>query len=91
MLNELEDADVNLIDEHHVQAIIISLSHNWEYMKVYLTHNVNIKIMVDASRHLELEKNRIKASKPNIDIYVMRYSSKSAPWFKRKFSRKGKK
>jgi len=60
-------------------------------MKIYLTHNVNIKTMVDASRHLKLEEDRIEASRHNTDIYMIAFSSKGTPKFKRKFSYKGKK
>ena len=33
-------------------------------MKVNLTHNESIKTLNDATRHLELEEDRIEASKP---------------------------
>ncbi|XP_052181953.1 uncharacterized protein LOC127794746 [Diospyros lotus] len=88
MVNELNDASVNLTTEQQVQAAIRSLPHNWEHIKIYLTHNVNIKTMIDTSHHLELEEDRIEVSKPNGDIYMMASSSKDAPKFKRKFSHK---
>lgn len=47
--------------------------------------------MVDASHHLELEENRIEASRPNTDVYMMASNSKCTPKFKRKFPYEGKK
>jgi gag-polypeptide of LTR copia-type len=64
MISELKDADHILTDEQQVQAVISSLSHTWKHMKVDLTHNEGIKTLNDAVRHLELEKDRIEASKP---------------------------
>jgi hypothetical protein len=64
MISELKDVGHILTDEQQVQAMIRSLSYIWEHMKVNLTHNEGIKTLNDAVRHLELEEDRIKASKP---------------------------
>lgn len=87
----LKDAGVNLTNEQQVQAIIRSLPYNWEHMKIFLTHNMNKKTMVDTLCHLELEEDLIEAFKPNTDVYTMASSSKGASKFKRKFFYKGKK
>jgi len=54
-------------------------------------HNMNIKIIVDISHHLELKEDCIEVFRHNTNIYVMASSSKDTPKFKRKFLRKGKK
>jgi gag-polypeptide of LTR copia-type len=64
MISELKDAGHILTDEQQVQAVIRSLPYIWEHMKVNLTHNERIKTLNDAVRHLELEEDRIEASKP---------------------------
>jgi len=63
MISELKDAGHVLTDEQQLQAVIRSLPHTWEHMKVNLTHNESIKTLNDAARHLELEEDRIEASK----------------------------
>ena len=35
-----------------------------------LTHNESIKTLNDVARHLELEEDRIKASRPNAEVYT---------------------
>ncbi|KAK9126341.1 hypothetical protein Scep_015187 [Stephania cephalantha] len=45
-------------------------------MKVNLTHNENIKTLNDAGRHLELEEDRIEASRPDTDVYMASSSNK---------------
>ena len=57
MIIELKDAGHILTDEQQVQAVIHSLPQSWEHMKVYLTHNENIKTFKDTMRHLELEED----------------------------------
>jgi hypothetical protein len=64
MISELKDAGHILIDEQQVQAVIRSLPYTWKHMKVNLTHNEGIKTLNDDVRHLELEEDRIEASKP---------------------------
>ncbi|KAK9122763.1 hypothetical protein Sjap_012365 [Stephania japonica] len=76
MINELREAGHILTDEQQVQAVIRSLPHNWEHMKVNLTHNENIKTLNDAGRHLELEEDRIEASRPDTDVYMASSSNK---------------
>ena len=47
-------------------------------MKMYLTHNENIKTFGDAMRHLELEDDRFMVVKPETDIYYAGSSSHGA-------------
>ena len=68
MICELKDACHTLIDEQQVQAVICSLPNNWENMKMHLTHNESIKTLEDVMSHLELEEDRLMASKANSDI-----------------------
>jgi ATP-dependent protease HslVU (ClpYQ) ATPase subunit len=74
MISELKDADHILTDEQQIQALIRSLPHIWEHMKVNLTHNEDIKTLNDAVRHLELEEDRIEASKPQETEITMHLS-----------------
>ena len=46
-------------------------------MKVQLTHNENIKTFDDTKRNLELESDRLTASKTNTDVYM---TETSKPW-----------
>jgi Zinc knuckle len=64
MISELKDVGHILTDEQRVQAVICSLPHIWEHIKVNLTHNEGIKTLNDAVRHLELKEYCIEASKP---------------------------
>jgi gag-polypeptide of LTR copia-type len=64
MISELKDADHILTDEQQIPAVIRSLLHTWEHMKVNLARNEGIKTLNDVVRHLELEEDRIEASKP---------------------------
>ena len=75
MITELKDAGHTLIDEQQVQAIIRSLPHSWEHMKMHLTHNANIRTLEDVMRHLELEEDCLKAAKPSTDVYMVGPSS----------------
>lgn len=43
MINELKDANHELTNKQQVQVVIHSLSQNWEYLKIYLIHNVHIQ------------------------------------------------
>ena len=58
MISELKKAGHELT-EKQVQAVIHFLYHNWEHMKVHLTHNTEteIKTFDDIVRHLELEED----------------------------------
>ena len=85
MISELKDAGHTLIDEQEVQVVICSLPNNWENMKMHWTHNEIIKTLEDAMRHLELEEDRLMASKVNVDIYMPSSSSQSGKWRKRKY------
>ena len=85
MISELKDAGHTLIDEQEVQVVICSLPNNWENMKMHLTQNEIIKTLEDAMRHLELEEDRLMASKVNVDIYMPSSSSQSGKWRKRKY------
>jgi hypothetical protein len=64
MISELKDVSHILTNEQQVQAVIRSLPHTWEHMKVNLTQNESIKTLNNAVRYLELEEDRIEASKP---------------------------
>ena len=54
LIVELKDAGHVLTDEQQVQAVIRSLPHTWDNMKMHLTHNEGIKTLSDVSRHLEV-------------------------------------
>ena len=84
MISELKDAGHILSDEQQVQAVIRSLPHSWEHMKVNLTHNENVKTFEDAMRHLELEEDRLLAAKTQSDVYFIRSGSHGASGSKRK-------
>ena len=75
MISKLKDAGHTLTNEQQVQVVIRSLPQNWEHMKMHLTHNENIKTLEDAMRHLELEKDRLMASKTSDDAYMAGSSS----------------
>ena len=72
MITELKDVGHTLTNEQQVQAIVHSLPHSWEHMKIHLTHNENIKTLEDAMRHLELEEDHLEAANPSIDAYMDR-------------------
>ncbi|XP_031252128.1 uncharacterized protein LOC116110025 [Pistacia vera] len=75
MISELIDAGHVLTDEQQVQAVIRSLPQNWEHMKIHLTHNEGIINLEDVICHLELEEDRLNASKANTDVYMAGSSS----------------
>ena len=52
-----------LTDEQQVRAVIHSLRHSWDHMKMTPTHNEYIKTFEDVRRHLELEEERQEAAK----------------------------
>ena len=54
-------------------------------MKMHLTHNESIKSLEDAMRHLELEEDRLMASKTSVDVYMVDSNSYGGKWHKRKF------
>ena len=85
MITELKNAGHTLTDEQQVQAVVRSLPHSWEHMKIHLTHNENIKTLEDAMRHLELEENHLEAAKPSIDVYMAGPSSHGGSGQKRKY------
>ena len=51
---------------------------------MHITHNKSIKTLNDVARHLELEEDRIEASRPNADVYMASSSLKGSKSFKRK-------
>ena len=76
MIRELKTAGNNLSDEQQVQTDIRSLPDTWEQMRLNMTHNENIKIFDDLSRHLELEAQRLEAAKANDSSYTAQSSSR---------------
>ena len=85
MISELKDAGHPLTDEQQVQAMIRSLPQNWEHIKMHLAHNANIQTLEDVMRHLELEEDRLMASKTSVDAYMAISNSQSGKWHKRKY------
>ena len=61
LIVELKDAGHVLTDEQKIQAVIRSLPHTWDNMKMHLTHNEGIKTLSDVSRHPELEEELLEA------------------------------
>ena len=57
MMSELKEVGHALTNEQQVQAIIRSLPHSWEYIKVHLTQNTEIRTFDDVVRHLKLEED----------------------------------
>ena len=51
---------------------------------MHLTHNESIKTLNVVVRHLELEEDRIEASRPNADVYMASSILKGGKSFKRK-------
>ncbi|XP_078171522.1 uncharacterized protein LOC144565598 [Carex rostrata] len=87
MISELKDAGHVLTDEQQLQAVIRSLPHTWEHMKVNLTNNESVTTFNDAARHLELEEDRIEASKPQETesaVHLAGSSSNGGQYQKRK-------
>ena len=77
MISELRGVGREMTDEQQVQAVIHSLPSNWEYMRVNLTHNENIKCFDDVARHVELEEDRLHAEKPINEVFM---SGKKNVW-----------
>jgi hypothetical protein len=76
-----------LTNEQQIQAVIRSLPHTWVHLKVNLTQNESIKTLNNAVRHLELEEDRIEASKPQeteITVHLIGSSSHGGQGQKRK-------
>ncbi|XP_070017659.1 uncharacterized protein [Nicotiana sylvestris] len=67
-----------------IQAMIRSLPNNWEHLKVNLTHNDSIKTFADVARHVELEDERLGASKIVPNAFVEESSGTKRSSFKRK-------
>ena len=83
MIRDLNAAGHILTDEQQVQAIIRSLPDSWLHMKQILTHNENIKIFKDISRHVELEADRIVA-KQTAQAFLTESNPHKTSGFKRK-------
>ena len=58
--------------------MIRSLPSSWETMCQNLTHNENIKTFDDVARHLELEAERLDATKPISSVHMAKTSSYKA-------------
>ncbi|KAH0747420.1 hypothetical protein KY285_009077 [Solanum tuberosum] len=71
-------------DEQQVQLVIRSLPNNWEHLKVNLTHNDSIKTFSDVARHVELEDERLGATKAASNAFVAESSGTKSSGFKRK-------
>ena len=63
MIRELKAAGNTLTEEQKIQARLCSLPDSWETMLISLTQSENIKTFYDVSRHLDLEVERLEASK----------------------------
>ena len=90
LIVELKDAGHVLTDEQQIQAVICSLPHTWDNMKMHLTHNEGIKTLSDVSRHLELEEERLEAAKPSTEVYLAGSSSQGGRFKRKHESSKGK-
>ena len=73
---KLKDAGHVLTDEQQIQAVIRSLPHMWDQMKMHLTQNEMIKTLPDICKHLELEEERLAAEKPRAEVHLAESSSK---------------
>lgn len=73
---EFEVARNNLIDKQQVQVMICSLTNSWETISQNLTHNENIKIFDNVSRHLILEAKHLETTKPKPASYVVESGSR---------------
>ena len=63
MMREQKVAGNNLTEEQKIEAGLRSLLDSWETMVINMTHNENIKTFPDLSHYLELEVERLEASK----------------------------
>ncbi|KAK0607489.1 hypothetical protein LWI29_015731 [Acer saccharum] len=92
MIREMKSAGYTLTDEQQIQAVIRSLPNSWENMKINMTHNDNIKTFDDISRHVELEDERLEASKASGQLYVVESSKRKGKKgnFQKGNSHKGK-
>ena len=63
MIRKLKAAGNTLTEEQKIQARLCSLPDSWETMLISLTQSDNIKTFYDVSRHLDLEVERLEASK----------------------------
>lgn len=57
MIYDLKTVNNNLKDDQHTFAIIQSLPHSWEALKVDMMHTGNINTLDDISHNLESEAN----------------------------------
>jgi len=78
MISELRGAGHEMTDEQQVQAVIHSLPSNWEYMRVNLTHNDNIKTFDDVARHVELKEDRLYAEKLINEAFISKTKMRGA-------------
>lgn len=66
-----------VLSNKQVQAVICSLPHSWEHMKVNLIHNEIIITFDDISFHLELEDECLEAAKSSGDSCFLLLMSNS--------------
>nr|CAD1821586.1 unnamed protein product [Ananas comosus var. bracteatus] len=78
MIKELKSAGHILTDEQQVPAVIRSLPESWEHMKVNLTHNDSIKTFAHVARHVELEDERLAATRGPVHANMTESSSHKA-------------
>ena len=76
MISELRTTGHEMTDEQQIQAVIRSLPSNWEPMLINLTHNNNIKIFDDVTRHVELEEDRLLVEKPVQEAFISENKSR---------------
>ena len=84
MISELRVEGHDVIDEQQVQSVICSLPRNWEYMRVNLTHNENIKTFDDVARHVELEEDRLLSEKPTNEAFMTESKTRGEKGSRRK-------
>ena len=91
MMSKLKEAGHALTSEQQVQAIISSLSHSQEHIKVHLTYNIEIKTFDDNVHHLELEEDQMESSRLETEAYVANVRAQKNQDSKYKFKgRRGK-
>ena len=76
MIRDLGVAGHVLTNEQQVQAVLRSLPPSWEHMKRNMTHNESVKTFENVSRHLELEAERLEATKGESSSYVAKVGSR---------------
>lgn len=74
MIIELYDTGYKLTEEKKFQAIIWSILNGWEYLKLHLTHALDIENFDDMAYHLKLEEDCLAfpsvKSKENLQAQV---------------------